>query len=337
MENIKWGELGFAYYKTAFNVRYHYANGEWSKMEVTDDEYIKMHMSAACLHYGLEIFEGLKAFRGVDGKVRLFRPDENAKRMINSANRLCLPAPTVEQFVEGCVECVRRNADFIPPYETGASLYLRPTLLGTKPCLGVRAVDEADLIIFCAPVGPYFKGGMTAIKALIMRDQDRAAPRGTGDVKVGGNYASSIWSLESAHQKGFSNVLYLDAATHTKVEEFGAANFFGIKDNKYVTPKSSSILPSITNKSLRQIAADLGLTVEERDIPVEELATFEEAGACGTAAVISPIGALYDLDNGVTYDYGMKVGETCKKMYDHLQGIQYGRVEDVHNWNVEVM
>jgi branched-chain amino acid aminotransferase len=178
---------------------------------------------------------------------------------------------------------------------------------------------------------------MSAIKALIMRDQDRAAPRGTGDVKVGGNYASSIWSLEAAHEKGFSNVLYLDAATHSKVEEFGAANFFGIKNNTYVTPKSASILPSITNKSLRQIAADLGLTVEERDIPVEELATFEEAGACGTAAVISPIGALYDLDNGVTYDYGMKVGETCKKMYDHLQGIQYGRVEDIHNWNVEVM
>ena len=256
--------------------------------------------------------------------------------MINSANRLCLPAPTVEQFVEGCVECVKRNTEFIPPYETGASLYLRPTLLGTKTCLGVRAVDEADLIIFCAPVGPYFKGGMTAIKALIMRDQDRAAPRGTGDVKVGGNYASSIWSLESAHKKGFSNVLYLDAATHSKVEEFGAANFFGIKNNTYVTPKSLSILPSITNKSLRQIAVDLGLTVEERDIPVEELATFEEAGACGTAAVISPIGALYDLDNNVTYDYGMKVGETCKKMYDHLQGIQYGRVEDVHNWNVLV-
>ena len=207
MENIKWGELGFAYYKTAFNVRYHYANGQWSKMEVTDDEYIKMHMSAACLHYGLEIFEGLKAFRGVDGKVRLFRPDENAKRMINSANRLCLPAPTVDQFVEGCVECVRRNADFIPPYETGASLYLRPTLLGTKTCLGVRAVDEADLIIFCAPVGPYFKGGVSAIKALIMRDQDRAAPRGTGDIKAGGNYASSIFSGEKAHQKGFSNVL----------------------------------------------------------------------------------------------------------------------------------
>ena len=337
MVNLDWAALGFNYTKTDCNVRCQFKDGKWGELEFSDSEYIPMHISAACLHYGLELFEGLKAFRGVDGKVRLFRPDENAKRMINSANRLCLPAPSVEQFVEGCVECVKRNLDFVPPYETGASLYLRPTLLGTKPCLGVRAVDEADLIIFCAPVGPYFKGGMSAIKALIMRDQDRAAPRGTGDVKVGGNYASSIWSLEAAHEKGFSNVLYLDAATHTKVEEFGAANFFGIKNNTYVTPKSASILPSITNKSLRQIAADLGLTVEERDIPVEELATFEEAGACGTAAVISPIGALYDLDNNVTYDYGMKVGETCKKMYDHLQGIQYGRVEDIHNWNVEVM
>ena len=280
MENIKWGELGFAYYKTAFNVRYHYENGQWSQMQVTDDEYIKMHMSAACLHYGLEIFEGLKAFRGVDGKVRLFRPDENAKRMINSANRLCLPAPTEEQFVEGCMECVRRNMDFVPPYETGASLYLRPTLLGTKTCLGVRAVDEADLIIFCAPVGPYFKGGFSCNPYVITREFDRSAPLGTGTYKVGGNYAASLRANKMAHDLGYACEFYLDAKEKKYMDECGAANFFGIKNNTYVTPKSSSILPSITNKSLMQLAEDLGMKVERRQIPEEELETFEEAGAC---------------------------------------------------------
>ena len=194
MENIEWGKLGFNYYKTAYNVRFHYADGKWGAMEATDDEYMRMHISAACLHYGLEIFEGLKAFRGVDGKVRLFRPEENAKRMISSAERLCLPMPSVEMFVEACKELVKLNADYIPPYGTGASLYLRPMLIGSKACLGVKAVDEADFIVFCSPVGPYFKEGMKPIKAVIDREQDRAAPRGTGDVKVGGNYASSIFS-----------------------------------------------------------------------------------------------------------------------------------------------
>ena len=187
MENIEWGKLGFNYYKTAYNVRFHYADGKWGAMEATDDEYMRMHISAACLHYGLEIFEGLKAFRGVDGKVRLFRPEENAKRMISSAERLCLPMPSVEMFVEACKELVKLNADYIPPYGTGASLYLRPMLIGSKACLGVKAVDEADFIVFCSPVGPYFKEGMKPIKAVIDREQDRAAPRGTGDVKVGGN------------------------------------------------------------------------------------------------------------------------------------------------------
>ena len=241
MENIEWGKLGFNYYKTAYNVRFHYADGKWGAMEATDDEYMRMHISAACLHYGLEIFEGLKAFRGVDGKVRLFRPEENAKRMISSAERLCLPMPSVEMFVEACKELVKLNADYIPPYGTGASLYLRPMLIGSKACLGVKAVDEADFIVFCSPVGPYFKEGMKPIKAVIDREQDRAAPRGTGDVKVGGNYASSIFSGERAHREGYSNVLFLDSAKHEFIEEFGAANFFGIRQGCYITPKSTSI------------------------------------------------------------------------------------------------
>ena len=333
---VDWSKLGFDYVKTNVNIRYEYKGGQWSEMQVTEDEYIPMHISTTCLHYGLECFEGLKAFKGADGKVRIFRMDENAKRMQSSARKLCLPIPTQAIFEQACYECVKQNIDFVPPYGSGASLYLRPLLIGTKVGLGVKSSPEAMFIVFCSPVGAYFKDGMKPIKVVIDRIQDRAAPRGTGDIKAGGNYASSILSGEKAHVNGYSNVMYLDAVEHKYIEECGAANFFGIKDNTYVTPKSPSILPSITNKSLRQLAQHLGMKVEERPIAVDELGEFSEAGACGTAAVISPIGALYDLDNGVTYDYGMKVGETCKKMYDHLQGIQYGRVEDTHNWNVLV-
>lgn len=336
MENIDWNNLGFDYVKTDFNARYYYKDGKWSEMEITSDEYIKMHMSTTCLHYGLEAFEGLKAFRGVDGKVRIFRMDENAKRMQSSARKLCLPEPTVEMFTSACYEVVKRNIHFVPPYESGASLYLRPVIFGTKVGLGVKASHEAMLIIFCSPVGPYFKGGMKPIKVVIDREQDRAAPRGTGDIKAGGNYASSILSGEKAHDLGYSNVMYLDAAEHKYIEECGAANFFGIRDGLYVTPKSPSILPSITNKSLRQLAEDMGLKVEERHIPVEELGLFDEAGACGTAAVISPIESIYDLDTGKMVTYGKKVGKYSLELYTQLQDIQYGRREDKYGWCVVV-
>ena len=332
MVDIDWGALGFDYYKTDYNVRYHFADGKWSEMEISDSEYMTMHMSSLCLHYGIELFEGLKAFRGVDGKVRLFRGEANAERMRSSARRLCLPVPTVEMFMAACEKVVQLNSRFIPPYETGASLYIRPVMFGTTVGLGVRASKEALMIVYAAPVGPYFKGGMQTIKVAIDREQDRAAPRGTGDVKVGGNYASSLMSGLHAHDKGFSNVLYLDPATHSKIEECGAANFFGIKNNTYVTPASGSILPSITNMSLRQLAVDIGMNVEQRDVPVEELATFEECGACGTAAVISPISEIYDLERDKSYSYGTEVGKTCLKLYNALQDIQYGRAEDRHGW-----
>lgn len=336
--NLDWSSLGFDYTKTDFNVRYTYSDGKWSEMIVTDDEYVPMHMSASCLHYGIELFEGLKAFRGADGKVRLFRVDENATRLISSAKRLCLPLPTQEMIVKACIEVVKRNARFVPPYETGATLYLRPVLFGTTVGLGVRPAKDALLVIYCSPVGPYFKAGMKPIRVAIDREQDRSAPRGTGDVKVGGNYASSLYSGEQAHAKGFSNVLYLDAVERRYLEECGAANFFGIRNNTYITPKSTSILPSITNKSLRQIALDLGMTVEERQVPIEELETFEECGACGTAAVISPIGEIFDMQTEKTYRYGSmdEVGETSKKLYNGLQDIQYGRVEDKHNWTTVI-
>ena len=336
MVNIDWKNLGFDYMKTEVNARFYFKDGKWSEMEITDDEYIKMHMSTTCLHYGLECFEGLKAFRGVDGKIRIFRADENAKRMQSSARKLCLPEPTVEMFVKACYEVVKRNIDYVPPYESGASLYLRPVLIGSKVGLGVKASPEAMLIVFCSPVGPYFKGGMKPIKVVVDRMQDRAAPRGTGDIKAGGNYASSILSGEKAHTMGYSNVMYLDATEHKYIEECGAANFFGIKDNTYVTPKSPSILPSITNKSLRTLAEDMGMKVEERPIAIDEIGEFEEAGACGTAAVISPIESVYDLDTDVKVTYGTEVGKTSLALYNRLQDIQYGRAEDKFGWNIIV-
>lgn len=332
MENIEWGALGFDYHKTDVNVRFAYKNGKWSEMQVTDDEYVQMHMSASCLHYGIELFEGLKAFRGVDGKVRLFRVKDNARRLLNSAERLCLPQPTEEMIVEACMEVVRRNERFIPPYGTGASLYLRPVMFGTMVGLGVKPSSEALLIVYCSPVGAYFKSGIKPITVALDREQDRAAPRGTGDVKVGGNYAASIYSGEHAHALGYSNVLYLDAAEHKYIEECGAANFFGIREGKYITPKSPSILPSITNMSLRQLAEDMGLTVERRPVPLEELETFEECGACGTAAVISPIGKIVDMQTDKVYNYGTEVGKVSMELYTRLQDIQYGRAADKHGW-----
>ena len=293
-------------------------------------------MSSACLHYGLEAFEGLKAFRGVDGKVRLFRVEENGKRLQSSARKLCLPVPPLEMFVEACYEVVKQNIDFVPPYGYGASLYLRPVLIGSKVGLGVKASKEAMFIVFCSPVGAYFKEGMKPIKVVIDRMQDRAAPRGTGDIKAGGNYASSILSGEKAHTLGYSNVMYLDAAEHKYIEECGAANFFGIKQGKYITPQSPSILPSITNMSLRTLAEDMGLQVEQRPVPVDELASFDEAGACGTAAVISPIEMVYDLDTGERVDYGGEVGKVSLELYNRLQDIQYGRAEDKFGWTVVV-
>lgn len=332
MENIDWGGLGFDYLKTDVNARFSFKDGKWSEMEITGDEYISMHMSSSCLHYGTELFEGLKAFRGIDGKVRLFRVEENAARLRSSAERLCLPVPSVEMIVNACTEVVKRNEKFIPPYGTGASFYLRPVMFGTRVGLGVKPSTEAMLIVFGSPVGAYFKSGIKPMLVAIDREQDRAAPRGTGDVKVGGNYASSLLSGEKCHKLGYANVMYLDAAEHKYIEECGAANFFGIKEGKYITPKSPSVLPSITNKSLRQLAQDMGLVVEERHIPVEELSTFDECGACGTAAVISPIGKVVDMQTNQIYEYSTEVGKTCMELYKRLQDIQYGRTEDKHNW-----
>ena len=334
MENINWSELGFSYMKTNGNVRCEYHNGSWGKLEWHTEEYINMHMAATCLHYGQEAFEGLKAFRGVDGKIRIFRLDENAKRLASSCRGICMPELPEGLFEEAVLMAVKNNIDFIPPYGSGASLYIRPVLFGYTAQVGVNPAKDYMLIVFVTPVGPYFKGGFSTNPYVITRRYDRSAPLGTGIYKVGGNYAASLAAHQEAHDKGYSSEFYLDAKEKKYIDECGAANFFGIKDNTYITPKSTSILPSITNKSLMVLAEDLGLKVERRPIAEEELSTFEEVGACGTAAVISPIERLDDLDNNKSYVFSKdgKPGPISTKLYNKLRAIQYGDEPDTHGW-----
>ena len=332
--NIDWSSLPFGYVKTDYNVRCTYKDGKWGEIEVTDSEEVTMHMAATCLHYGQEAFEGLKAFRGKDGKIRVFRLEENAKRIQNSARGIMMePIPT-EIFREMVLKAVKANERFVPPYGSGASLYIRPFEIGTSARVGVKPADEYMFIVLVTPVGPYFKNGFKPTNFVMMRDFDRVAPKGTGSIKVGGNYAASLVAGEKAHELGYSGVLYLDSKEKKYIDECGAANFFAIKDGAYVTPASESILPSITNKSLMQLAEDLGYKVERRPIPVEELDTFEEAGACGTAAVCTPIGEIFDYDNQkkIILSKDGNPGEVTTKLYKQLRGIQDGEIEDTHGW-----
>lgn len=334
MENIDWANLSFGYIPTDYNVRCCYRNGAWGEIEVSSSETINLHMAATCLHYGQEAFEGLKAFRCKDGKIRIFRMDENAARLQSTCRGILMPELPTERFEEMVKKVVRMNERFIPPYGSGASLYIRPLLIGTGAQVGVHPADEYMFLIFVTPVGPYFKGGFACTNYVIIREFDRAAPHGTGIYKVGGNYAASLRANKMAHDAGYSCEFYLDAKEKKYIDECGAANFFGIKDNTYVTPKSTSILPSITNKSLQQLALDLGMKVECRQIPEEELSTFEEAGACGTAAVISPIASIDDLENNKKYQISKDgtPGPVCTKLYNSLRAIQLGEAPDVHGW-----
>ena len=335
---LNWEELGFDFNKTGGeNLRVYFKDGKWGEITYTTDEYIPVHMASACLNYGLQAFEGLKAFRGVDGKVRLFRPHAHARRMASGARKLCLPMVSEEFFIDSCIEIVRRNIEFLPPYESRAALYVRPVLFGTKPCLTVKAYNEAGFCVFATPVGPYFKEGIHPIDAIINRNQDRSAPLGTGDVKVGGNYASSMLSCQEAHDLGYKAVLYTESVEHRYIEECGAANFIAIKGNRYITPLSPSILPSITNDSLRQIAADKGFIVEQRPVDIAELPEFEECGACGTGAIITPLGNVFDPETGKTIHYCDETGPVLLDLYKTLQDIQYGRIEDKYGWTVEVL
>ncbi len=333
-ENIDWANLSFGYLPTDYNVRCYYRNGSWGELEISSTETINLHIAATCLHYGQEVFEGLKAFRGKDGKVRIFRMDENAKRFQSSAEGLLMEKFPVEKFNEAVIKAVELNRRFIPPYESGASLYIRPLLIGISPRVGVSASTEYLFILFVTPVGPYFKGGFQTTPFVILREYDRAAPLGTGTYKVGGNYAASLVSGKRAHDMGYSNVFYLDPKEKKYIDECGAANFFGIKNNTYVTPSSSSILPSITNKSLMQLAESIGMTVEHRPVPETELDTFEEAGACGTAAVISPIERIDDIEKNKSYVFSKdgKPGPVCTKLYNKLRAIQYGDEADPFGW-----
>ena len=332
---LDWKNLGFGYMKTDYNIRSYFRDGAWTTPVLTSDETVNLHMAATALHYGQNAFEGLKAFRGADGKVRIFRPDENAKRLRSSASYLRMAEPPVELFIEMVREVVKANERYIPPYGTGASLYIRPVLFGSGPQVGVKPADEYLLIIFVSPVGPYYKEGFNPIKVIIDRDHDRAAPLGTGHIKAGGNYGASLISSEEAHHKGYPSVLYLDAREKKYIDESGAANFFAIRDGKYITPKSHSILPSITNLSLMTLTKDLGLEVEARPVEASELNTFEEAGACGTAAVISPIGSVFDPETNHTYVYNNgESGPWCQKLYHKLRAIQYGEEPDNYGWNL---
>lgn len=334
MDTIDWANLSFGYIKTDCNVRSYFKNGQWSEPKETTSEEISLHMAATCLHYGQEAFEGLKAFEGKDGKVRIFRMRENALRMQSSCHGILMEELPVEIFETAVLKAVELNRRFVPPYGSGAALYIRPLLIGTSPQVGVKPSSEYLFVVFVTPVGPYFKEGFKPTPVAIYRGYDRAAPHGTGTVKIGGNYAASLVPGDMAHKAGYSAVLYLDAKEKKYLDECGPANFFGIKNNTYITPKSTSILPSITNKSLMQLAQDMGLKVEQRQIAEEELATLEEAGQVGTAAVISPVSRVDDVEENRSYVFSEngEAGPISTKLYNKLRAIQLGDEPDTHNW-----
>ena len=332
--DIDWASLGFSYMPVKTHIRASYRNGAWGKGELLTDHTINMSIAATCLHYGQAAFEGLKAFRCKDGAVRVFRPDENAHRLNLSASRLLGPTVSVEFFNDLVRKVVLDNIEYVPPYGSGGSLYIRPLYIGVGPQIGVAPATEYDLLIMVMPVGPYYKGGMKPVRALVIEDYDRAAPLGTGTIKLGGNYGASLKPAKIAKEKGFPIPLFMDPKTHQYVDEFGTSNFFGItKKGVFATPDSPSILGSITNKSLQQIAEDLGIKVERRHIHRNELGDFAEIGACGTAVVITPISEIVTAEKTFTYDEDFP---TLKKLYKHMTGIQYGELPDTHHWLMEV-
>ena len=332
--NIDWANVGFGYHKTDKRYVSNYKDGKWDAGVLTEDSNIVLNESAGVLQYAQTCFEGMKAYTTVDGRVVVFRPDMNAKRMADTAKRLEMPVFPEDRFVEAVEEVVKANLKYVPPYGTGATLYLRPFMFGSAPVMGVKPSAEYQFRIFASPVGPYFKGGAKPI-TLTVSDFDRAAPHGTGHVKAGLNYAMSLHAIVTAHANGYDENLYPDALTRTKVEETGGANFFFVtKDNKVVTPKSDSILPSITRRSLMYVAKEyLGLETEEREVFLSELKDFAECGLCGTAAVISPVGKIVDHGKEILFPSGMnEMGAVSKKLYDTLTGIQYGRIEAPKGW-----
>ena len=334
---LDWKNLGFSYIKTDYRFIAHWKDGKWDNGELTTDSTLHIHEGSTALHYGQQCFEGLKAYRCKDGSINLFRPDQNAKRMQNTGARLLMPQVPTELFIRACKEVVKANEKWLAPYGSGATLYLRPFVIGVGENIGVRPAPEYIFSVFCCPVGAYFKGGMKPSNFLVT-DYDRAAPHGTGGVKVGGNYAASLLPHELAAERKFADAIYLDPKTHTKIEEVGAANFFGItRDNKFITPLSPSILPSITKYSLLYLAKErLGMETIEGDVYINELDQFAEAGACGTAAVISPIGGIQYGDDFHVFYSETDVGPITKRLYEELTGIQFGDVEAPEGWIVKV-
>ena len=336
--NIDWSNLGFGYIPTGERYVSEYKDGKWDDGIMTTDSNITMNECACVLQYAQTVFEGLKAYTTEDGRIVVFRPDLNAKRLIDSCKRIEIPEVPEEKFIEAVDKVVKANADFVPPYGSGATLYLRPYVFGKNAVIGVKPADEYEFRLFSTPVGPYFKGGAKPI-TIKVSDFDRAAPHGTGNIKAGLNYAMSLHAIVTAHAEGFDENMYLDAATRTKVEETGGANFLFItKDGKVVTPKSDSILPSITRRSLMYVAEHyLGLEVEQREVYFDEVKDFAECGLCGTAAVISPVGKIYDHGKEICFPAGMEeMGPITKKLYDTLTGIQMGRIEAPEGWIREI-
>jgi branched-chain amino acid aminotransferase len=333
MEILNWKELGFDYIKTDKRYISRWENGQWDSGEMVSDNSITISEASTALHYGQQCFEGLKAFRTKDNQIQLFRPIENAIRMQNSCRRLLMPEVTIEHFLQACEKVIKANIDFVPPYGTGATLYLRPFMIGTGHTVGVKPAPEYMFCVFCTPVGSYFKGAMKPVD-LVTTVYDRAAPMGTGGVKVGGNYAASLYPNQLAKKQGYSDCIYLDPKTHTKIEEVGAANFFGITHNNvFVTPESDSILPSITKRSVLYLAENyLQMKTEIREIQINKLDEFNEVGACGTAAVITPIGSI--THQGLKHFFGEEgvVGYMTTKLYEVLTGIQVGDLEAPNNW-----
>lgn len=333
-KNIDWSNLGFGYIQTEKRFVSNYKDGAWDEGVMTEDATVVISECAGVLQYAQTIFEGMKAYTTEDGHIVVFRPDLNASRMADSARRLQMPVFPEDKFVEAVVKTVEANTAYVPPYGSGASLYLRPYMFGSNPVIGVKPATEYQFRIFATPVGPYFKGGVKPL-TLKVSDYDRAAPNGTGHIKAGLNYAMSLHAIVTAHEEGYDENMYLDAATRTKVEETGGANFlFVTKDNKVVTPKSDSILPSITRRSLMYVAKEyLGLEVEEREVSIDEVKDFAECGLCGTAAVISPVGKIVNHGEEICFPSGMeKMGPITQKLYDTLTGIQMGRMEAPEGW-----
>ena len=338
-KNIDWSNIGFGYIKTDKRYVSLFKDGKWDDGNLTDDDTITISECAGVLQYAQTVFEGLKAYTTDDGRIVTFRPDLNASRLADSARRLEMPVFPEDRFIEAITETVKANAAYVPPYGSGATLYLRPYMFGSNPVIGVKPADEYQFRVFCTPVGPYFKGGAKPI-TIKVSDFDRAAPHGTGHIKAGLNYAMSLHAIVTAHKEGYDENMYLDPGTRTKVEETGGANFlFVTKDNKVVTPKSDSILPSITRRSLVYVAKEyLGLEVEEREVLLDEVKDFAECGLCGTAAVISPVGKIVDHGREICFPSGMEeMGSTIKKLYETLTGIQMGRIEAPKGWIKEIM